>query len=209
MKACPPRDVWNRFLQTSSSPWLLIFSILATTASGRILVFLPSESSVHLTWQQLIEARPLGFDLANSGNIRISQVHHNSPDFPQDHSLIPPASQREVLLATEASESSMRLCNIRYVVDSGRIKASADSPDSSLSEEVMIDAATSSFRRSLAAHRDGGHYYACFSKERLGSPVSLVPPKPDKPGLLQLCVPNPSSVDLLKLMQRSWLCWEP
>ena len=89
----------------------------------------------------------------------------------------------------------MRLCNIRYVVDSGRIQASADSPDSSLSEEVMIDAATSSFRRSLAAHRDGGHYYACFSKERLGSLVSLVPPKPDKPGLLQLCVPNFSSVD--------------
>ena len=173
----------------------IVAHLVATTTCGRILVLFPSEATIHSTWRLLLQTRPLGINLADSSKIKITQVCHDSPDLPEDHSLTSSTTQHEVLLATDASAYSMRLFDIHYVVDSGRRKAPTDPTGPSNSEEVMISAANSSLRRDLVAHRDGGQYYTCFSKERHGTLLPLTNPVPGESQLLNLCATIPLSVN--------------
>lgn len=162
---------------------LTIAHLVATKPPGDILAFLPLSSTVDEAAILLRQMKPANVDFEDSCRFRIVKVYSQSQDSMSEP--VPSGCVRVILTAT-AIALSVKLPNITYVVDSGKVetrfvdntilKAHTDRADLATNigytglvrglNTTWISQASVRERSALAGFVGGGHYYALYTPQR-------------------------------------------
>ncbi|RVD87583.1 uncharacterized protein DFL_001808 [Arthrobotrys flagrans] len=154
------------------TPCGLIATVVAhlakTTDAGDILVFLPGLAEIKLVDEMLRLKAPLGVDFQNSDTYRIDILHSSLPQQQMDVFHANAAGKRKIILSTNIAETSVTIPEVRYVVDSGKLREKRFEQTSRITKLqcTWISKSNSKQRAGRAGRVRNGHYYALFTKER-------------------------------------------
>lgn len=132
--------------------------IVSRYSTGDILVFLTGQEEIEKAYHSL-SSRLDGSDIA------ILKLFSSMPADEQD--LIFEKGQRKIILSTNVAETSVTIENIRFVVDSGRVKAKRRSSESAVDflEVISISKAQAKQRAGRAGRTQPGIVYRIFTLE--------------------------------------------
>lgn len=171
-----------------------VSDVLAASASGDVLVFLPGEREIRNVQSRLSDDLPS----AALSRLAILPLYGALPFDQQQAAIAPPDPQdtrRRVILSTSLAESSLTISGVRHVVDSGLRRTSAYDPNVGMSALVTkpISAAAAEQRAGRAGRVAPG------AAHRLWSAAEHVRLQPQ-------CLPEMSSTDLapLTLQLAAW-----
>ncbi|KAK6346458.1 ATP-dependent RNA helicase A [Orbilia blumenaviensis] len=154
------------------TPCGLVATVVAhlarTTKAGDILVFLPGLAEIKLVDEMLRRNKPLGVDFQDSDIYRIDILHSSLPQQQMDVFNINAAGKRKIILSTNIAETSVTIPEVRYVVDSGKLREKRFEQISRITKLqcTWISKSNSKQRAGRAGRVRDGHYYALFTKER-------------------------------------------
>ncbi|KAJ5731078.1 uncharacterized protein N7483_005586 [Penicillium malachiteum] len=103
----------------------LIVHILSTTESGSILIFLPGLQAIDKLHDEIpcLASRPeCGIDFSNASKLRVLKLHAGLPKEMAKLSESFPGGCRRILLSTDVAEASVTLPDVKFVIDTGRVK---------------------------------------------------------------------------------------
>ncbi|KAK6525065.1 ATP-dependent RNA helicase A [Arthrobotrys megalospora] len=158
--------------EDSLTPCGLVATVVAhlakTTDAGDILVFLPGLAEIKLVDEMLRQNSPLGVDFKNSDTYRIDILHSSLPQQQMDVFHANVAGKRKIILSTNIAETSVTIPEVRYVVDSGKLREKRFEQTSRITKLqcTWISKSNSKQRAGRAGRVRNGHYYALFTKER-------------------------------------------
>ncbi|TKA70431.1 hypothetical protein B0A55_07894 [Friedmanniomyces simplex] len=146
--------------------------ICKTTHEGAILAFLPGLEEI-LRTQRHLQLQPiLGVDFGDKRKFKICLLHSTVPKEEQSQIFEPtPAGCRKIILSTNIAETSVTVTDVRFVVDSGKLRETRYDQLRRLTKlECVWESKSNSKQRAGRAGRvQDGFYYALFSKERHNS----------------------------------------
>ncbi|KAF3163512.1 ATPdependent RNA helicase [Orbilia oligospora] len=147
---------------------IMIAHLAKTTDAGDILVFLPGLAEIKLVDEMLRLSAPLGVDFQNSDTYRIDILHSSLPQQQMDVFHANAAGKRKVILSTNIAETSVTIPEVRYVVDSGKLREKRFEQTSRITKLqcTWISKSNSKQRAGRAGRVRNGSYYALFTKER-------------------------------------------
>ncbi|KAF3926985.1 hypothetical protein ABW20_dc0109359 [Dactylellina cionopaga] len=154
------------------TPCGLVATVVAhlakTTEAGDILVFLPGLSEIQTVDEMLRRRNPLGVDFQNSDIYRIDILHSSLPQQQMDVFHANTAGKRKIILSTNIAETSVTIPEVRYVVDSGKLREKRYEQTSRITKLqcTWISKSNSKQRAGRAGRVRDGHYFALFTKER-------------------------------------------
>ncbi|KAJ5977316.1 hypothetical protein N7501_000658 [Penicillium viridicatum] len=148
-----------------------LLSLLSTTKTGSIIVFVPMSSYAKRVIKQITKFGPkLGFDFADKDRFRIIHLHFKTTeeDKAEIHLGIPPGCRR---LIFSRERSSFTIPDVKYVVDSGK------SMNNSLTNKCInwISETVASQRAERAGIVQAGEYYFLGAKKCFDSLPGTTP----------------------------------
>ncbi|KAF1348838.1 P-loop containing nucleoside triphosphate hydrolase protein [Delphinella strobiligena] len=145
--------------------------ICKSSDSGAILAFLPGLEEIVKT-QALLWTSLYGFNFSDSSKFRIHLLHSSVAREAQDEVFKPiPQGCRRIILATNICETSVTLPDLKFVVDTGKLRESRYSQEKRITslETVWESQSNARQRAGRAGRVQDGVYYALFSKARKSS----------------------------------------
>ncbi|OQD64851.1 hypothetical protein PENPOL_c007G02036 [Penicillium polonicum] len=138
-----------------------LLSLLSTTKTGSIIVFVPMSSYARRVIKQITKFGPkLGFDFADKDRFRIIRLHSKmtEEDRAEIHLGIPPGCRRLII---SRERSHFTIPDVRYVVDSGK------SMNNGLTNKGInwISGTVASLRAERAGRVQAGEYYFIGAKK--------------------------------------------
>ncbi|KAF3907353.1 p7 [Arthrobotrys entomopaga] len=154
------------------TPCGLVATVIAhlakTTEMGDILVFLPGLAEIQTVDEMLKTKHPLGVDFLNSEAYRIDILHSSLPQQQMDVFHVNSTGKRKIILSTNIAETSVTIPEVRYVVDTGKLREKRYEQTSRITKLqcTWISKSNSKQRAGRAGRVRNGHYFALFTKER-------------------------------------------
>lgn len=143
--------------------------ICKSTTDGAILVFLPGLHEIIRTKDLLLQHEIFGLNFADEERFKICLLHSTVPSDEQSVVFDPtPRKCRKVILSTNIAETSITVPDIRYVVDTGKLREKRyDQLRRITSLQCTWESNSNAHQRAGRAGRvQAGHYYALFSRAR-------------------------------------------
>ncbi|KAK6497341.1 ATP-dependent RNA helicase A [Arthrobotrys musiformis] len=146
----------------------MVAHLARTTDAGDILVFLPGLAEIKLVDEMLRQNAPLGVDFQNSNVYSIDILHSSLPQQQMDVFHANAAGKRKIILSTNIAETSVTIPEVRYVIDSGKLREKRFEQTSRITKLqcTWISKSNSKQRAGRAGRVRNGHYYALFTRER-------------------------------------------
>ncbi|KAK6353217.1 ATP-dependent RNA helicase A [Orbilia brochopaga] len=146
----------------------VIAHLAKTTKEGDILVFLPGLAEIQAVNEMLKTGRPLGVDFQNLDTYRIDILHSTLPQQQMEVFHANAAGKRKIILSTNIAETSVTIPEVRYVVDSGKLREKRYEQTSRITKLqcTWVSKSNSKQRAGRAGRVRNGHYFALFTKER-------------------------------------------
>jgi ATP-dependent RNA helicase DHX36 len=169
----------------------IVAHLARTTNHGAILVFLPGLKEILDVDRCLRSSRPFGVDFRDLSRFKICLLHSTISSAGQSEVFDPvPEGCRKIILATNIAETSVTIPEVRYVVDSGKIREKHYDPVGRITKLkcTWISKSNSKQRAGRAGRVQDGYYYALFSKARLDSMRSSALPEILRSDLQEVCV---------------------
>ena len=148
----------------------VVAHLAKTTEEGAILVFLPGINEILQLERCLRVEKPLGIDFQSASKFKILLLHSSVSNL--DQSAVfdnVPEGCRKIILATNIAETSVTIPDIKYVVDTGKLREKYYDQERRITELqcTWISKSNSKQRAGRAGRVQDGYYYALFSKTRL------------------------------------------
>lgn len=145
--------------------------ICQSSDSGAILAFLPGLEEIVKT-ETLLRSSFYASDFSDASKFRIHLLHSSVPREAQDEVFKPiPEGCRRIILATNICETSVTLPDLKFVVDTGKLRESRYSQEKRITslQTVWESQSNARQRAGRAGRVQDGLYYALFSKARKSS----------------------------------------
>ncbi|KAK8192493.1 hypothetical protein M8818_007661 [Zalaria obscura] len=156
----------------------IILHICKTSKDGAILAFLPGLAELskvdRLLKDNLMWQRIFGTDLPK---MDVHLLHSTVPPEEQANVFKPPGTNiRKVILSTNIAETSVTIPDVKFVVDSGKLREKRYDQAKRISrlQTVWVSRSNSKQRAGRAGRVQNGTYYALFTKERFQSLRAIV-----------------------------------
>ncbi|KAF3926142.1 hypothetical protein ABW21_db0201611 [Orbilia brochopaga] len=146
----------------------VIAHLARTTQEGDILVFLPGLAEIQAVNEMLQNGNPLGVNFQNSDTYRIDILHSSLPQQQMEVFHANAAGKRKIILSTNIAETSVTIPEVRYVVDSGKLREKRYEQTSRITKLqcTWVSKSNSKQRAGRAGRVRNGHYFALFTKAR-------------------------------------------
>ncbi|KAI1329422.1 P-loop containing nucleoside triphosphate hydrolase protein [Xylariaceae sp. FL0255] len=162
--------------------------VASSKDDGAILVFLPGMREISVVEKMLYQNRPLGINFSNRSKFRIFILHslitenHRSV-FAQTHA-------RKVILSTNIAESSVTLPDVRYIIDTGKVRQKVYDPQQRLTslQCTWISNANVKQRAGRAGRVAEGFYYALYRESRRQKMLATAVPEVLHSDLQESCL---------------------
>lgn len=151
---------------------LTVAHISKTAEDGAILAFLPGLDEIVRVQRSLQSAHFLGVDFSDPEKFKIIPLHSTIPGQDQAEVFKPtPPGCRKIILSTNIAETSVTVPDVKFVVDSGKLREKRYDQVRRISKLVTtwVSKSNCKQRAGRAGRVQEGHYYALFSKERRDS----------------------------------------
>ena len=168
-----------------------IAHICATTADGAILTFLPGLAEILDTQKLLLNHSPLGVDFGDESKFRIFPLHSTSTREQQAEIFNQlPRGCRKIILATNIAETSVTVTDVKYVVDSGKLRENRYDQLRRITKLqcVWVSKSNSKQRAGRAGRVQDGYYFALFSEERSHALDAIGQPELLRSDLQETCL---------------------
>ncbi|KAI1166140.1 P-loop containing nucleoside triphosphate hydrolase protein [Nemania serpens] len=146
-----------------------IAHIAKTTGDdGGILVFLPGLNEILKLSETLQRDRPFGVNFKDQTNFRIFMLHSSIQDNQQSVFDALPPGCRKIILSTNIAETSVTLPDVRYVVDTGKLRQKAFDHRRRITslQCTWVSKSNAKQRAGRAGRVANGSYYALYTRSR-------------------------------------------
>lgn len=156
-------------------PYGLVAATVAHIATkkieGSVLVFLPGLQDILKVERLLRGSRILGVDFNDPYKFHLHTLHASLAGAQAEVFNPVPPGCRKIILSTNIAETSITIPDVRYVVDTGKVKENHYNQARRFSQLkcIWISKSNSKQRAGRAGRVKNGHYYALFPKERYDS----------------------------------------
>lgn len=150
----------------------VVAHLARTTDEGAILTFLPGFEEILKVDQILRMESPLAVNFQDPSKFKIVLLHSRISIADQSEVFDSvPQGCRKIILATNIAETSVTIPDVRYVIDTGKMREKHYDPIQRITKLqcTWISKSNSKQRAGRAGRVRDGHYYALFSKARLGT----------------------------------------
>ena len=168
-----------------------IAHICKTTEDGAILAFLPGLAEILDTQRLLVNHRPLGLNFEEFSKFQIFPLHSTSSREQQAEIFKPlPQGCRKIILATNIAETSVTVTDVKYVVDSGKLREIRYDQLRRITKLqcVWVSKSNAKQRAGRAGRVQDGYYYALYSEERSESLKAIGQPELLRSDLQETCL---------------------
>ena len=148
----------------------VVAHLAKTTDEGAILTFLPGLDEILKLERLLRMDMPFAVNFQDASKFKILVLHSSiSNDSQAEVFDSVPQGCRKIILATNIAETSVTIPDVRYVVDTGKMREKRFNQSQGLSklECTWISQSNSKQRAGRAGRVQNGFYYALFSQGRL------------------------------------------
>lgn len=168
-----------------------IAHLCKTTEDGAILAFLPGIGEIIEAEKILMNNRPFGINFNDAENYRIFPLHSTSTREQQAeifNSL--PSGCRKIILATNIAETSVTVTDVKYVVDSGKLRENRYDQLRRITKLqcVWVSRSNAKQRAGRAGRVQDGYYYALYSQERSQNLEAIGQPELLRSDLQETCL---------------------
>ncbi|KAI9836694.1 MAG: hypothetical protein M1838_005003 [Thelocarpon superellum] len=169
---------------------LTVAHIAQTSDEGAILVFLPGLDEILKTAQLLREKRPLSVDFGDASKFSFSLLHSSIAASQTDVFNVVPPGCRKIILATNIAETSITIPDVRYVVDTGKLREKQYDHIRRITKLpcTWISKSNSKQRAGRAGRVQNGHYYALFPQARYEAMRAIGLPEILRSDLQEICL---------------------
>lgn len=168
-----------------------ILYVLKTTTEGAILVFLPGLRDIFDVEMELENLGPsFGFNFSDSLGPKIFKLHSNLPEGHDEPFNRGEPGCRRIFLATNIAETSITITDVRFVIDTGKVRQSIYYPDTRASElgYSWISKSSATQRAGRAGRVRDGEYFALFTDKTYESFRLTQKPEMALEDLQELCL---------------------
>ena len=167
-----------------------IAHITKTSDDGAILVFLPGLEEITKVEAILREQKPLGIDFTDLSNYQIIKLHSSIRDTQKTVFDPVPQGCRKIILGTNIAETSITIPDVKYVVDTGKIREKNYDQSSRITKLqcTWISKSNAKQRAGRAGRVQNGHYYALYTKSRYESFRAVGLPELLRSDLQEICL---------------------
>ena len=168
---------------------LTVAHITRISDDGAILVFLPGLEEIQAVDEVLRTQTPLGVDFRDESKFKLSMLHSSIPNQNEVFEDVPEGC-RKVILSTNIAETSVTIPDVKYVVDSGKLREKQYEQARRITQLVCtwISKSNSKQRAGRAGRVQNGNYYALFSKSRFDSLRGTGLPEMLRSDLQEICL---------------------
>jgi len=168
---------------------LTVAHITRISDDGAILVFLPGLEEIQAVDEVLRTQRPLDVDFKDESKFKLSMLHSSIPNQNEVFEDVPEGC-RKVILSTNIAETSVTIPDVKYVVDSGKLREKQYEQARRITQLVCtwISKSNSKQRAGRAGRVQNGNYYALFSKSRFDSLRGTGLPEMLRSDLQEICL---------------------
>lgn len=168
---------------------LTVAHIARTSYDGAILIFLPGLEEIQAVDEVLRTQPLLGIDFADESKFKLSMLHSSIPNQNEVFEEVPEGC-RKVILSTNIAETSVTIPDVKYVVDSGKLREKQYEQARRITQLVCtwISKSNSRQRAGRAGRVQNGNYFALFTRSRFESlrPTGL--PEMLRSDLQEICL---------------------
>jgi HrpA-like RNA helicase len=168
-----------------------IAHICKTTDDGAILAFLPGLAEILDTERLLVNHNPLGLNFEDTSKFQIFPLHSTSSREQQAEIFKPlRPGCRKIILATNIAETSVTVTDVKYVVDSGKLREIRYDQLRRITKLqcVWVSKSNAKQRAGRAGRVQDGYYYALYSKERSNALNAIGQPELLRSDLQETCL---------------------
>ncbi|KAI5852980.1 P-loop containing nucleoside triphosphate hydrolase protein [Morchella snyderi] len=166
-----------------------IAHIAKTTTEGAMLVFLPGLEEITGLDEALRIRKPLGVDFSDANKFKLCLLHSSIPNQNEVFDDVPEGC-RKVILSTNIAETSITIPDVRYVIDSGKMREKQYEQARRITQLVCtwISKSNSKQRAGRAGRVQNGNYWALFSRNRFESMRATGLPEMLRSDLQEICL---------------------
>ena len=146
---------------------LTVAHIAKTSEEGALLVFLPGLDDL-IKVENLLRGGRFGIDFCDESKFRIYKLHSSLKTGQTEVFDTVPEGCRKIILATNIAETSITIPDVRYVVDTGKVKSNQYDSSRRITHFACtwISKSNSKQRAGRAGRVQNGNYYALFPRAR-------------------------------------------
>ena len=168
---------------------LTVAHITRISDDGAILIFLPGLEEIQAVDEVLRTQKPLDVDFRDESKFKLSMLHSSIPN---QNEVFDDVSEgcRKIILSTNIAETSVTIPDVKYVVDSGKLREKQYEQARRITQLVCtwISKSNSKQRAGRAGRVQNGNYYALFSKSRFDSLRGTGLPEMLRSDLQEICL---------------------
>lgn len=137
----------------------IVKNIVSIYSDGDILVFLTGQTEIE-------KAHTILSDMFEPREVSILKLYSSMP--PKEQSLIFQGNKRKIILSTNVAETSITIKNVKFVVDSGKVKVNRYSTESTIDflEIMDISKAQAKQRAGRAGRTQPGLVFRMYTHEK-------------------------------------------
>lgn len=167
----------------------VVAHIAKTTEDGAMLVFLPGLEEIQAVEEMLRTKNPLGINFNDESKFKICLLHSSIPNQNEVFNDVPQGC-RKVILSTNIAETSVTIPDVKYVVDSGKMREKQYEQARRITQLVCtwISKSNSKQRAGRAGRVQNGNYWALFSRGRFDSLRATGLPEMLRSDLQEICL---------------------
>ncbi len=169
----------------------VIAHLARTTHEGAILTFLPGLEEILKLERCLRNDKPLAVDFQTPTKFKIFLLHSSISGADQSEVFgSVPEGCRKIILATNIAETSVTIPDVRYVVDTGKLREKQYDQVRRITKLqcTWISKSNSTQRAGRAGRVQDGNYYALFSKARFETMKATGLPEMLRSDLQEVCL---------------------
>lgn len=167
----------------------VVAHIAKTTEDGAMLVFLPGLEEIQAVEEMLRTKKPLGVNFKDESKFKLCLLHSSIPNQNEVFDDVP-AGCRKIILSTNIAETSVTIPDVKYVVDSGKMREKQYEQARRITQLVCtwISKSNSKQRAGRAGRVQNGNYWALFSRARFDSLRATGLPEMLRSDLQEICL---------------------
>lgn len=166
----------------------VVAHIAKTTDDGAMLVFLPGLEEIQVV-EKILRRGLLGVDFNDESKFKLCLLHSSIPNQNEVFDDVPQGC-RKIILSTNIAETSVTIPDVKYVVDSGKMREKQYEQARRITQLVCtwISKSNSKQRAGRAGRVQNGNYWALFSQGRFDSLRSASLPEMLRSDLQEICL---------------------
>ena len=168
----------------------MIAHIAKRSSTGAILVFLPGLEEIRKV-ERLLRLQPIfGVDFRHTQEFRMIMLHSALPEAQNEVFETVPPGCRKIILATNIAETSITIPDVRFIVDTGKLRENRYSQVHRINRLLMTWESKSNAkqRAGRAGRVQNGHYFGLFSQARYESFATVGLPEMLRTDLQSICL---------------------